>query len=355
MSKMKENRKYTGAEIAVIGMAGRFSDAKNIHEYWDNLKNGVEGIHFFSDEELEEGGIYPQVLSDANYIKAHGELEDKECFDAPFFGYTPKEAEVMDPQIRVFHECAWQALEDAGYDSSTYNGPIGIYGGASDNFPWRALEIMKGLGTDLGYFGRTLLNCGFYLSTRVSFKLDLKGPSLSFFTACSTSLFAIHLASRALLTGDCEIALAGGVSITNHNKMGYMYEEGLIFSRDGHCRSFDARANIYPLKDVTNYFVWRQRDWERNSLFMVASSYYSAKQLNNKNKSDQNEMIFQKDDNWNNYPTSLKRGRCAIREPTVEFVENENFTGEVERSRWVIDNEIPIFTQDRGYIEERLC
>lgn len=146
----------------------------------------------------------------------------------------------------------------------------------------------------------------------------------------------------------CSIASSRASSIATRWVMENIPEKNPVVS-------FDARANIYPLKDVVNYFIWRQRDWERNSLFMVASSYYSAKKLNNKNKSDQNEMIFQKDDNWNNYPTSLKRGRCAIRETTVEFVENENFTGEVERSRWVIDNDIPIFTQDRDYIEERLA
>ena len=118
--------------------------------------------------------------------------------------------------------------------------------------------------------------------------------------------------------------------------------------------SFDARANVYPVKDVANYFVWRQKDWERNSLFMVASSYYSAKQLKGKDRADQNEMIFQKDDNWDTYPTMLKRGRCVVREAVMETVDNENFKGEVERNRWVIDNEIPIFTKDRGYIEERL-
>ena len=118
--------------------------------------------------------------------------------------------------------------------------------------------------------------------------------------------------------------------------------------------SFDARANVYPLNDVVNYFVWRQQDWERNSLFMVASSYYSAKQLKNKGKSDQHDMIFQKGDNWNEYPTTLKRGRCIVKETFTEFVNNEHFAGDVERSRWVIDDDIPIFTKDRNYIEERL-
>ena len=117
---------------------------------------------------------------------------------------------------------------------------------------------------------------------------------------------------------------------------------------------FDARANTYPMKEVANYFIWRQKDWERNSLFMVASSYFSAKALRNKNKSDQNDMIFSKGDNWNDYKTYLKRGRCCVKVKRNIFIENEKFTGEVERTYWEIDNEIPIFTQDRNYILTKL-
>ncbi|UCH95454.1 MAG: acyltransferase domain-containing protein [Candidatus Aminicenantes bacterium] len=237
-----ENTTQTGLEIAVIGMTGRFPGAKNLDEYWNTLINGVESISFFSEEELEKAGITPDITNDPDYVKAHGELENKDYFDSNFFGYTPKEAELMDPQIRIFHECAWEALEEAGYDATSYKGSIAIYGGGSDNFSWRALEMMKGLGDEMGFFGRSLLNNGFLLSTRVSHKLDLKGPSVTFFAACSTSLVAIHLACRALLMGECRIALSGGVSVTNHVKMGYLYEEGMILSPDGHCRTFDAKA-----------------------------------------------------------------------------------------------------------------
>ncbi|NIM15676.1 MAG: acyltransferase domain-containing protein [Candidatus Aminicenantes bacterium] len=238
----KGDRKQTGLEIAVIGMAGRFPGATNLEEFWNNLKDGIESIAFFGDEELKEAGVGSSFLKDPNYVKANGELQDKDHFDNSFFGYSPKEAEIMDPQIRVFHECAWEVLEEAGYVPDSYNGLIGIYAGGSDNFSWRALEALKGLGTDLGTFGRSILNIGFYLSTRVSHKLNLKGPSLTFFNACSTSLVAIHLACRALLMGECDMALAGGVSITNHTKRGYTYEEGMIMSPDGHCRTFDTNA-----------------------------------------------------------------------------------------------------------------
>jgi len=145
----------------------------------------------------------------------------------------------------------------------------------------------------------------------------------------------------------CSIASSKASSIATRWVMENLSDKNPIVS-------FDARANIYPLKDVANYFIWRQKDWERNSLFMVASSYYSAKQLRNKNRSDQNEMIFQKGDNWDKYPTMLKRGRCVVRESFIESVDNENFKGDIVRSRWVIDNEIPIFTKDRVYIEGRL-
>ncbi|HLP61397.1 MAG TPA: beta-ketoacyl synthase N-terminal-like domain-containing protein, partial [Candidatus Deferrimicrobium sp.] len=123
----------TGLEIAVIGMTGRFPGSKNIHEFWDNIKNGVESIHFFTDDELKESGVSLSLLENPNYVKANGMLEDFEYFDTSFFGYTPKEAEIMDPQIRIFHECAWAALENAGIAPGTYDGLIGLYAGASPN------------------------------------------------------------------------------------------------------------------------------------------------------------------------------------------------------------------------------
>jgi acyl transferase domain-containing protein/acyl carrier protein len=240
---MKENRKATGLEAAVIGMSARFPGAARIDEFWKNLENGMESISFFRDEELEEAGITAGLLKNPNYVKAFGEFEDKEYFDNFFFGYSPKEAKSMDPQIRVFHECSWEALENAGYDSISYDGSIGVYAGASDNFSWRALEMMTGMVEDQGASGPGIFNNALlFLSTSLSYKLDLTGPSITFFTACSTSLVAVHLACRALATGECDMALAGGVSIARTNKTGYLYQEGNIFSPDGHCRPFDAKA-----------------------------------------------------------------------------------------------------------------
>jgi len=239
---MAEEINRTGLEIAVIGMAGRFPGAKNIEEFWDNLKNGRESIYFFTDEELEEAGADPQLLKNPNIVKANGLLEDIDCFDASFFSYTPKEADIMDPQMRIFHECVWHALEDAGYDPGTYNGAIGLYAGASPSFDWRALILLSGKANDLDNFALSQLVEKDYLSVRVSYRLNLRGPTVSMYTACSTSLVSIHLACQALLNGECSMALAGGVTISQLGKSGYLYQEGMIGSPDGHCRVFDAKS-----------------------------------------------------------------------------------------------------------------
>jgi len=234
--------KYTGLEIAVIGMAGRFPGAKDIHEFWENLKNSVETISFFSHRELEESGVDPQSLKDANYVKATGILEGIEYFDSLFFGYSPREADIMDPQMRVFHECAWHALENAGYCPDTYEGLIGLYAGASTNFAWEARAQLSGKANELGQFAAMQLMKKDFLSLRISYTFNLKGPAVLVQSACSTSLVAIHMACQAILNGECDLALAGGAAITSLEKAGYLYREGIIHSPDGHCRTFDAKA-----------------------------------------------------------------------------------------------------------------
>lgn len=242
MDEIKESviTEYTGLEIAVIGMTGRFPGARNIDEFWDNLKNGIESTSFFSDRELTESGVLPELLQNPNYVKAGGSVEGIEYFDAPFFGYTPKEAEITDPQVRIFHECVWSALEDAGYDPGSYKGLIGLYAGASPNFDWQVRVLMSGKANAVGDFAARQLIQRDYLTLRVSYKLDLKGPSFILNTACSTSLVAIHLACQSILNGECEMALAGGVTATILNKGGYLYREGMVLSPDGHCKAFDA-------------------------------------------------------------------------------------------------------------------
>jgi len=229
-------------QIAIIGMAGRFPRARNIDEFWQNLQNGVEAIAFFSDEELIAAGINPALLNNPKYVKAYGELEGIEFFDASFFGYSPREAETIDPQQRLFLECAWEALESAGYDPQDYEGRIGVYGGSAMSTYLGLLfshpDYVEAVGAEQIIVG----NDKDFLPTRVSYKLNLKGPSIAVQTACSTSLVATHLACQSLLNGECDMALAGGVSIRVPQKAGYLYQEGSISSPDGHCRAFDATA-----------------------------------------------------------------------------------------------------------------
>ncbi|HLP60131.1 MAG TPA: type I polyketide synthase, partial [Candidatus Deferrimicrobium sp.] len=232
----------TGLEIAVIGMAGRFPGARNISEFWNNLKNGVETITFFSTAELEEAGCDPGLLKNPKYVKAMGYLQDIEYFDGSFFGYTPMESEVTDPQMRIFHECAWEALEDAGYDPGSYSGRIGFYSGGESSSFWETLTTFSPLAQYMDPLILGNLNNKDYLSTRIAYKFNLKGPTFTIHTACSTSLVAIHLAVQGLLNGETEIALAGGVRVSLPGKSGYLYQEGMINSPDGHCRAFDAKA-----------------------------------------------------------------------------------------------------------------
>ncbi|HLP47743.1 MAG TPA: amino acid adenylation domain-containing protein, partial [Candidatus Kapabacteria bacterium] len=235
------NRTVEVNEIAIIGMAGRFPGAKNIDEFWDNLKNGIESIKFLTDDEFKE--LDPELLKNPNFVKVKGGvLENKDCFDAAFFDYTVMDARVMDPQTRIFHECTYEALENAGYVADTYDGIIGLYAGASPSSTWEALIHFSGMTEELGEFFASQLAGRDFLCTRVAYKLDLKGPAINIQTACSTSLVAVHMACRAILHGECDMALAGGISITHMEKNGYVYQEGMIFSPDGHCRAFDADA-----------------------------------------------------------------------------------------------------------------
>jgi amino acid adenylation domain-containing protein len=243
---MTEDNKRTGLEIAITGMSGRFPGAGNIRQFWENLKNGVNSIRFFSDEELlENPNMDPALLEAPNYVRATGILEGVENFDAFFFGYSPLEAGVLDPQIRIFYEICWEALEDGGCDPSSFSGPIGVYAGGSSNLSWEVLTMISGKNDLLGAFSAAIMNDKDYLGTRIAHKLDLKGPSLSMHTACSTSLVAVDLACRGLLTGQCDAAIAGGICVIPEGARGggYLYEKDLIYSRDGFVRAFDAKAS----------------------------------------------------------------------------------------------------------------
>jgi acyl transferase domain-containing protein len=228
-------------EIAIIGMSGRFPGAKNIDEFWQNLRDGIESISFFSEQELESLGINSTLLKAPNYVRAKAVLEDVDLFDASFFGFAPREANIMDPQQRLFLECAWEALEDAGYGSGTNAGSVGVFAGASLN-TYLLLNPSLNLESTPSSFQTLTSNDKDFLATRVSYKLNLKGPSITIQSACSTSLVAVHLACQSLLNGECDMALAGGVSIYFPQKVGYLHQEEMIFSPDGHCRAFDAKA-----------------------------------------------------------------------------------------------------------------
>ncbi|MFB6367482.1 amino acid adenylation domain-containing protein [Paenibacillus elgii] len=231
-----------GGEIAVIGMAGRFPGAGTIEEFWTHLQQGTESIRFYSDEELRQLGVDNELVSNPAFVKTSGGvLQDREWFDAAFFGYSPKEAELMDPQMRLLHETVWEALEHAGYNPEDYPGEIGLYAGASDDFFWTK-TTSDGLVSPIDQYKASLLSRKDFLCTNISYKLNLRGPSYTLQTGCSTSLVAIANACQALLSGQCDMAVAGGASVYPEMEPGYLFEEGMIFSPDGHCRAFDEQA-----------------------------------------------------------------------------------------------------------------
>ncbi|MGE5343916.1 MAG: amino acid adenylation domain-containing protein [Candidatus Omnitrophota bacterium] len=238
-AKIGRKKVALNTEIAIIGMSGRFPGAKNLEEFWENLKNGVESITFFTDDEVLEYGASPEMLKNPDFVKAKGMMEDIEYFDAAFFNYTPKEATIMDPQIRIFHECAWEAFEDAGYFPETYPGAIGVYAGSAASAQW-AFRSYADRTSPIGDFEKGFFNN--HLSTFISYKFDLRGPSVFLRTACSTSLVAVQNAIGGLKLYECDMALAGGASIALPKKGGYMYQEDSLLSVDGHCRAFDAQA-----------------------------------------------------------------------------------------------------------------
>ncbi|WP_164001905.1 non-ribosomal peptide synthetase/type I polyketide synthase [Pyxidicoccus caerfyrddinensis] len=224
--------------VAIIGLAGQFPGAKDLEQFWRNLAGGVESISQLSDDALAEAGVPAALSGRSGYVRAKGVFEGADLFDADFFGVNPREASQMDPQQRRFLECAWEALEDAGYPPQTHDASVGVFATSSatsyqplpvSSEPADAYQLKLGLESD-------------FLATRVSYKLDLRGPGMTVRTGCSGSLVAVHLACKSVLSGECDLALAGGVSISVPLVGGYVYQPGMILSPDGHCRAFDARA-----------------------------------------------------------------------------------------------------------------
>ncbi len=230
-------------DIAIIAMSGRFPGARTANELWRNLVDRVESIHRFTDEELLAAGIDAEMVANPNYIKAKGILGDIEMFDASFFGHNPRSAELTDPQHRVFLECAWEALELAGYDPDRYPGRIGVFAGQSMNTYWLSnLYYHVDLVASVDSLQAAIGNDKDSLTTEVSYRMNLKGPSVLVQSSSSTSLTAIHYACQSLLAGECEMAITGGSSIHVPEVSGYLYHEGGTTDPDGHCRTFDADA-----------------------------------------------------------------------------------------------------------------
>ncbi|MFL5539223.1 MAG: aminotransferase class III-fold pyridoxal phosphate-dependent enzyme, partial [Longimicrobiaceae bacterium] len=232
----------SGLEVAVIGMAGRFPGADDIHAFWRNLRGGVESISSFTREELLEAGVDPALLDHPDFVPVRGELRGADEFDAALFGLTPRDAEILNPQHRVLLECAWAALEHAGYDPARVARPVGVFAGCSTNAYLSRLESAPELVRAVGPMRLVLGNDRDHLAAGISYRLNLHGPSLVVQTACSTSLVAVHLACRSLLGGECDLALAGGVSVRVPLRNGYLYTPDGILSPDGRCRAFDAHA-----------------------------------------------------------------------------------------------------------------
>ncbi|MCV7379888.1 polyketide synthase [Mycobacterium alsense] len=236
--------------IAVVGMAGKFPGANSVSEFWDNLRRGEESIVTFSEEELRAAGIGDEALANPAYVRRAPVIQGFDEFDAEYFGFPPQSARLLDPQHRLFLQCAWHAFEDAGCDPARFGGSIGVYGTSSPSgyllhnlMSHRAGDAAMGQGLNFEQFNLFLQNDKDFLATRASHQFNLRGPSITVQTACSSSLVAVHLACQSLLSGECDMALAGGVSLSIPHHVGYWNSPGSMVSAVGHCRPFDVRAD----------------------------------------------------------------------------------------------------------------
>jgi amino acid adenylation domain-containing protein len=231
-------------DIAIIGMAGRFPGAEDVDDLWEKLIQGEEAVRFATDAELREAGVSEEDIADPDYVRAYFSMDDVEYFDAEFFGYTPREVVAMDPQHRLFLELAWSCLDNAGYaKAKDYPGKIGVFGGiARDAYLVNFIAKHPDFKDELHDFSVNMGNDKNFPASRVSYKLDLKGPAINIQTACSSSGVALHVACQSLLSGDSDMALVGGCRVLVPTKSGYRYVEGSALSRDGHIYAFDKRG-----------------------------------------------------------------------------------------------------------------
>ncbi|HEX8906465.1 MAG TPA: type I polyketide synthase, partial [Longimicrobiaceae bacterium] len=233
----------TGLEVAVVGMAARFPGAGDIHAFWRNLRDGVESISRFTRDQLLEAGCDPALVDHPDYVPAGGALPDGDELDAVLFHLTPRDAEVLNPQHRVLLECAWAALEHAGYDPARADRPVGVFAGCGTNTYALGLAADPGLVRAVGMGRIALGNEKDHLAAGIAWRLNLRGPAMAVQTACSTSLVAVHVACQSLINGECDLALAGGVSIPVPLRKGYLHTPDGVASPDGRCRAFDAAAD----------------------------------------------------------------------------------------------------------------
>ncbi|MCZ7486919.1 polyketide synthase [Rhizobium rhizogenes] len=229
--------------VAIIGLAGRFPGADDIDGFWQLLAGGGSGLTAVTDADLESAGIDPQLSGQPDYVRVWGGFSDPTAFDAGFFGYAPREAQLLDPQQRVFLECAWNALEHAGYGSGKSRGRTGVYAGGSLNYHFTHIHSDPSLRDSVAPLQAGLGNVSGMIASRVAYHLDLEGPSVGVQATCATGLVSVHLAVQALLSGECEMAVAGAVSVGQPRPAGYLYEAGGIGAPDGQCRPFDAAAS----------------------------------------------------------------------------------------------------------------
>jgi len=234
----------TGEYIAIIGMTGRFPGAKSTDQFWKNLRDGVESITFFTPDDLTNSDLDQALQNNPRYVGADGIIDDMDMFDAEFFNIPPREAELMDPQHRLFLECAWELMEKAGYDSESYAGRVAVYGSANlSTYLMRNVLTNPKLRETTSSFQTMITNDKDFIATRVSYKMNLRGPSLSVATLCSSGALAIHLGCQALLNYQSDMALAGAISLQISRNEAFFYQEGGIGDPDGHCRAFDAKAS----------------------------------------------------------------------------------------------------------------
>ncbi|HEY9405349.1 MAG TPA: beta-ketoacyl synthase N-terminal-like domain-containing protein [Pyrinomonadaceae bacterium] len=236
-----ENSHEESYDIAIIGMAGRFPGASDLDKFWRNLRSGVDSIGHFTEEELLDSGFPLEVIRHPDFVGAKGVLDDADMFDAAFFGISPREAELMDPQHRLLMECAWEALEDAGYDSEKYDGRISVFTstGLNTYLPFNICSH-PGLALKVGGFHLSICNDKDFVATRIAYAMNLKGVGVNISTACSSSLVSLHFACQNLLTHQSDMALVGAVTVHFPQKVGHIYEAGAAYSPDGRCRPFDA-------------------------------------------------------------------------------------------------------------------